>query len=134
MRGTLVFEAHGRGVAREQAMSKAENQRRFFRIEYPQADRPTIVIDDRRLSLLELSEMGLKVLIAKGYAPKVDDFVRGTILLSGGRTLDVEGSVLRLISNPVSCVVRLDYGVPLPVIMEEQRRLIAQKRDEDDDD
>ncbi len=115
-------------------MSKAENQRRFFRIEYPQADRPTIVIDDRRLSLLELSEMGLKVLIAKGYAPKVDDFVRGTILLSGGRTLDVEGSVLRLISNPVSCVVRLDYGVPLPVIMEEQRRLIAQKRDEDDDD
>ncbi len=78
--------------------------------------------------------MGLKVLITKGYAPKVDDYVRGVIQLAASRTVDVEGVVLRLISDPASCVIRLDYGVPLSVVMEEQRRLIAQKRDEEDEE
>jgi hypothetical protein len=109
-------------------MEGVSNQRNHFRLEYPPADRPSLIIGREAHEVVDLSEQGIKFLMTKGYKPKVGDQIKGQIKFRDGKTVDVAGKVLRLLTEANQCVLTLTQGLPLPKMMEEQRYLLQKYR------
>ncbi|HEU5170031.1 MAG TPA: PilZ domain-containing protein [Gemmatimonadales bacterium] len=76
------------------------HEREHYRIEYPTAARPRLVVGGHVCEVIDLSERGIRYRAAAGVLP---------------------GVVLRLTGDQVSC--RLDAGVPFKQIVDEQRYL-----------
>lgn len=100
------------------------NQRAHYRLDYPHADRPMLVIETRQCPVLDLSEKGCKFLLPKGFRPAPKTRFRGTIHFKSGKTCEIDGHVLRVLPEAETCVLILTVGVPLTLMMEEQRLLI----------
>ncbi len=106
------------------------NNRDFFRLEYPAADRPTIVVSGMTYEVLDLSEEGVKFAVPSSFKPNPALKIRGTITFKDGKSVDVVGTVLRILErkDKNQCVLTLTSGVPLPKMMEEQRYLLKKYR------
>ncbi len=100
------------------------NQRDFYRLEYPAADRPRLLVDKMEFEVLDISEKGCKFLLPKDIRPAEKMRVFGKLRFHDGRTCPIEGFVLRVFADKNTCILELTVGVPLPIMMEEQRRLI----------
>ncbi len=100
------------------------NQRENFRLEYPKADRPEIQVDKYRYEVLDLSEKGVKFDCGKTYRPQQNAPLIATVFFQGGKSCEVKGTVLRYLAEKNQCVVILTQGVPLPLMMEEHRKLL----------
>lgn len=100
------------------------NKRDHFRLEYPKDERPVFVVDRKSYEICDVSEHGLKFQLRDGFKPMTKTRIKGVIHFGEGRTCAVEGVVLRMVDAQKQCVVKLTTGVPLPMMMEEQRRLI----------
>lgn len=103
-------------------MSKPE--RRHFRIRYPVPDRPKLIVrSDLSLPVADVSERGIRLVLEDANAAlAVGDFFRGNLRFQSGRVVAVTGKIIR--EADMQIVALLDQGVPLPVIMEEQRLLL----------
>lgn len=114
----------------EKKASAVANQRDFFRLEYPQPDRPTIEIAGEKIPVLDVSEQGIKVSSSRRFSFKAKMEIRGRITFLDKSGCDVAGTVLRVLEDG-NIVIQLTTGVPLGKMMEEQRHLIKKyKRDE----
>jgi hypothetical protein len=98
-----------------------QEKRRFFRLSYPPARRPTFKVRTHELEILEVSEKGLKFLNDKKI--KLAEWVRGTITFHDGECLDVEGRTVRKEGDEI--VLSLIAPVPFPRILKEQRFVIS---------
>ena len=106
------------------------NQRDHFRLEYPAADRPTILVQGTLYAVLDLSEKGVKFAVPKQFKPPPNKKIKATITFKDGKKIEIAGSVLRILEgkDDNQCVMELSEGVPLPKMMEEQRILLKKYR------
>ena len=96
-------------------------EREHYRIQYPTAARPQIVIDGRAHEVIDLSERGVRFRVGDDVSINVDDELAGRLRFRRGEPVDVKGIVLRIAGREIA--VKLEIGVPLKVIIEEQRYL-----------
>ncbi len=102
----------------------AKSERRHFRIRYPVPDRPKLIVrSDLSFPVADVSERGLRLVLESGtLGLGLGDFFRGNLRFQNGRVLMVTGKIIREADDQI--IALLEQGVPLPVIMEEQRLLL----------
>lgn len=101
-------------------------EREHHRIQYPTEARPQFVIAGRAHEVIDLSERGVRFRAAEDVNISVDDELAGRLRFRQGEPVDVKGTVLRIAGREIA--VRLEVGVPLKVIIEEQRYLRERHR------
>jgi hypothetical protein len=107
--------------------SEAVNRRDYYRIHFPVEERPRMLLDSQgavRLvcEVLECSERGLRFLSPTRWLRGSGAAVSGTIVFGGGTEVHVSGSVIRVQGDEVAVLLGRE-GIPLAVVLEEQRRL-----------
>ena len=95
--------------------------RAYYRVVYPLTARPVFRMGDVTAIVVDLSEAGFRILIPKGWVPRVGDPVVGRIRLVSGGEHEVEGEILRI--SPPQVAGKLIQGIPFGDMMEEQRWL-----------
>jgi hypothetical protein len=97
-------------------------KRNFFRIEYPIAEYAFFEFMGHKLKVLDLSEQGVQVEFSSATLPVQSARFNAKIHLCHGGCAEVEGVAVRFIGS--KAVFALSKGIPLPMIIEEQRYLI----------
>jgi hypothetical protein len=101
--------------------SGPSDRRDFYRLRYPETDRPKLSFDNMEYHVVEISELGARIHLARRQLSDGRK-VAGWIRFSDGEASPVEGSVLRTEGN--EAVIQLSLGVTLKRMLAEQRRLI----------
>ncbi len=96
-------------------------ERAYYRLQYPIKARPVFTVDGTEHVVLDLSEEGLRFLAADGVVLALQQEVKGIVDLRASGPVEVAGRVVRLEGHAVA--VKLEQGVPLSLILEEQRFL-----------
>jgi len=107
------------------------NPRMHVRLRYPAAGRPTLILENDALDVLDLSERGLRYRQEHGREPKVGERLEGILRLSRGETLPVRGKVVRVTHSDkpappgvIEVAAHLtELGVPRRVIMAERQAI-----------
>ena len=98
-------------------------RRGYERIEYPDGDRPVLVVGDRTLEVLDCSERGLRyALDATPPAPEVGTELRGRVRFPPGNEVEIEGAVLRVQAREVAVLFTTQW-IPRDVIVSERWRV-----------
>lgn len=102
------------------------NRRQFFRIFYPDQERPIFSCEAETYKVMDLSEGGLRMNLNESqHRPRKDAVLEGRVILPAKRgVLDVRGVVVRVEDREAA--VRFDSlnRIPLARMIEEQRILI----------
>jgi hypothetical protein len=106
-------------------MTEYEHEREYYRIEYPTAARPRFLVAGEDREVVDLCEQGLRYRAASERR-KIGDEVEGIVRFRRGEEVRVLGKVVRLIGREVA--LRLSVGVPLRVVLEEQRYIRERHR------
>ena len=99
-------------------------KREYYRIKYRDDDRPTFVMGGAKYLVMDISEKGLRFDGGLKFKPGENDAISGKIMFKSGKSCAVEGKLLRYDSSQRACIVKLDKGVSLALIMEEQRIIL----------
>jgi hypothetical protein len=100
----------------------SQNQRRrYYRLHYPEAERPTVWFKGLHYEVAEVSEGGLMILLGDGCAVRLGQSFAGVVRFQDGETNSIVGIVLRIDANKM--VVKLSKGISLKRMMAEQIRL-----------
>lgn len=100
--------------------------REYYRVAYPTSLRPRLEVLDHQFDVVDVSERGLRFRLGKAAAPEPGNEVQGTLQFRRGDTVPIRGVVVRIDDGEVA--TRLDEGIPLRVIMAEQRFLLDRHR------
>jgi PilZ domain len=95
--------------------------RAYYRVVYPLTARPIFRMGEVTAIVVDLSEEGFRILIPRGWAPRVGDPVEGRIRLVSGTEHQVQGEILRV--SPPQVAGRFEEGIPFGDMMAEQRWL-----------
>jgi PilZ domain len=98
-------------------------ERAYYRIVYPLRDRPRLELGGRQHEVVDCSEGGLRFQLTSGAPPELGAPVRAVVRFHEGQEVAVEGAVVRVQGGHVA--LRLARGIPLAVILAEQRYLRA---------
>ena len=107
-------------------MTHYEHEREHYRIEYPTAARPRFLVAGEDREVIDLCEQGLRCRAASDERRKIGDEVEGIVRLRRGEEVRVLRTVVRLIDREVA--LRLSVGVPVRVVLEEQRYIRERHR------
>ncbi len=99
------------------------DQRDFYRIQYPAADRPRLRIGTLVSEVLNLSETGVRFEPAQALSLTVGSSVTAELRFHDGHTLTVSGRVHSVQLEPRIAVLQLSSGVPAAKILQEQQLL-----------
>ena len=100
-----------------------ENSRAHYRLVYPVGDRPTFTCLGQTMEVIDVSERGLAVTSPQqSLVSKSETQLNGKIVFSDGDSVAVTGKVLRTTGDTV--ILLLSKGVPLPIIIKQQRLMI----------
>lgn len=101
-----------------------QHDREHYRIQYPAAARPRLVVNGVTYEVLDLSEGGLRVqLPADAPAPAPDTELGGVLRFRrDDEIVVVRGRVLRTDERHVA--IRLEIGLGFRVVLDEQRYLL----------
>ncbi len=102
------------------------HEREHYRVAYPTQLRPKFLVQGFTFDVVDISERGLRFRLGDAAMPDAGNEVQGTVRFRSGETITVRGTVLRVDGREVA--VRLEEGVPLRVIMEQQRFLLDRHR------
>jgi hypothetical protein len=99
------------------------NQRGYYRIEYPRAERPALILAGQTLEVVNCAERGLRYLLPETEPrPAVGSEVRGIVRFRTGTEVAVEGVVVGVYEQ--SAALRLNgSGIPFAAILAEQHYL-----------
>ncbi len=103
-----------------------QHPREHYRVAYPTVARPKLLVQGHTFDVVDVSERGIRFRLGEATPPTPGFEIEGTVRFKRGETVDVRGTVLRLDDGEVCA--RLEQGVPLRVIMEEQRFLLQRYR------
>jgi hypothetical protein len=98
-------------------------ERAHYRIVYPLRDRPRLELGGRQHEVVDCSGDGLRFQLTGGAPPEPGARVQSVVRFHEGREVAVEGSVVRVQGGHIA--LRLARGIPLAVILAEQRYLLA---------
>ena len=104
--------------------SRRPSRRAHYRIQYPSAARPRLLIDGHTFEVLDISEGGLRYHRGPHPSPGIGTTFRGTVRVRRGELIHTHGSVVR--TNNGDVAARLVVGIPFQTIMEEQRYVFEQ--------
>ncbi len=90
-----------------------DNRRKYFRVKYPYAERPKLMITEEDFDVIDISERGIKF----SLGPTLSE----TITFHDGESLAIEGNFLRTQDNEI--VIQPLKGIPAERINKEQRYL-----------
>ncbi len=76
---------------------------------------------DRRYSVAEVSEKGLRVVVENSSVLYRGMSMKGVLLLHGGKLIEIEGAILRFDGNEV--IIKLKQGPSFKHMLAEQMRL-----------
>lgn len=96
-------------------------ERAYFRLWYPQADRPTLTIGDQEFVVSEISEEGARIVLSGPFDHDHEEPFSGILRFSNGESDTIEGVVLR--ASESELVANLKPGVTLKRMMSEQIRM-----------
>lgn len=102
-------------------MSQRSCQRQYYRIKYPESDRPRLRTATGEYEIFDCSEAGVCYRVSSGPLPELGSSVSGRIRFAVGETADITGTVLRLDGELVA--IKLTTQIPFWLVLEEQRRL-----------
>lgn len=100
-----------------------ENKRDHFRVIYPETERPRFWVGPKPFEVLDISEKGLSFAVDLQNPVVSRQVVSGVVVFSSGVRVDVAGKVARIDHARGLCALKLDEGVPLMIMIEEQRML-----------
>jgi hypothetical protein len=98
-----------------------EHERAHYRITYPTAARPRLLVGDLVHSVLDPSEQGMRLRLAEGHEKQLGDEINGLLRFRRGEELRIMGKVIRVREGEVA--LQLSVGVPFRLVLEEQRYL-----------
>ena len=98
-----------------------DREREHYRIRYPTGARPRFVSETLERQVIDLCEQGLRYRMCDGETRALGDEVEGLVRLRRGEEIRVLGTVVRMSEREVA--LRLPVGVPLRIVLEEQRYL-----------
>jgi hypothetical protein len=102
------------------------SEREHYRIQYPTAARPRIVIDGRAYEVIDISERGVRFRVGEEFPFNVGDQLTGQVRFKRSDPVIVTGTVLRIAGREIAA--KLETGVPLKTMIEEQRYIREQHR------
>lgn len=104
-------------------MTKSQrNRRRYFRLQYPLSDRPSLSVDGHAFEVAELSEGGLKLFLDGDFRFYAGKTIEGNITFHDETVAVVRGVVSRVTDVEV-VVVNLE-GISFNRMVIEQQQLI----------
>ncbi|MBD1557672.1 PilZ domain-containing protein [Vibrio sp. S9_S30] len=103
------------------SQTSVEQKRRYYRLRYPKQERPVLRIKDQYYHICEVSEKGIRVLMANVASLYRGLTMAGTLRLHGNMNVSVEGAVLRFDNDEV--ILQLSKGPSLKNMVEEQRHI-----------
>lgn len=103
-----------------------ESTRQFYRINYPDVVRPRLRTKKGSFLIKCLSEHGAELVIEDHRLVEPKESIYGDVTFHNGESSFVEGLVLRSFGE--SFILRFTVGVPLRIIVNEQRYLKEQYR------
>jgi hypothetical protein len=95
--------------------------REHYRIQYPTSARPLLAMGPIEYEVVDVSEQGLRFRAAEDERWKLGDLVAGVVRFQRRDEARVNGVVVRIVEREIA--VHLSTGVPLRVIISEQRYL-----------
>ena len=98
-----------------------KQRRRYYRLQYPELERPTVWFKARYYEVTEVSEGGVMILLGDGCAVRLGQSFAGVVQFEDGETNSIVGVVLRIDANKM--IVKLSKGISLRRMMAEQIRL-----------
>jgi hypothetical protein len=101
-------------------------ERAFYRVEYPIQERPSFVIDGGELSILDMSEYGIRFLTKVDIEMNVGDILDGVIRFRGRAEESVGGEVVWIRAK--TAALKLEVPIPFGTILSEQRYLRSRYR------
>jgi hypothetical protein len=104
--------------------ARRPSRRAHYRIQYPNAARPKLLIEGHTFEVLDISEGGLRYQSGPYPTPNIGTSFRGTVRVRRGELIHTHGNVVRAINGEVAA--RLVVGIPFQTIMEEQRYVFEQ--------
>jgi hypothetical protein len=102
------------------------HDREHYRVAYPTALRPKLLVHGVSFDVVDISERGIRFRLGSAQAPEPGFELQGVLRFRRGETIAIHGSVLRVDNGEVAA--RLEEGIPLRVVMEEQRFLLDRHR------
>ena len=98
-----------------------DDRRGHYRLRYPEAERPTVRINDLDYLVADLSEEGARILLTGSPGLHQDERFAGAVLFPDGEAVPIEGVVLR--STEKHMVMKLSKAISQKRMMAEQRRV-----------
>jgi hypothetical protein len=98
-----------------------DERRRYFRLEYPSAERLTVRYKGGDYRVSQVSEGGVKILLDRHCVVRVGQFFAGVIRFKDAGIVPIVGVVLRFDEREM--VVKLTIGISFNRMMAEQRRI-----------
>jgi hypothetical protein len=99
------------------------NERAYYRVRFPLAERPSLLVGETTYPVLDFSEGGLCVGV---HAPSLslDDTVVGVVRFHDGEEFAIAGRVVREGQDNVGLLLD-NQGIPFRKVIDEQRRLLT---------
>jgi hypothetical protein len=97
-------------------------QRAYYRLRYPEAERPTMRIGDQNYAVTEISQAGVRILLTGNFPVEPGQPFTGSLRFRDGETVLVRGAVLRI--GEREAALQVLAGVSARRMMAEQRRLL----------
>ena len=94
-------------------------KRQDERVSYPTPPHPTVVIDSRPFSVLDLAENGMRFSIDRGV--RLKKHVSGRISLLSGKTFSFRGTLARRLGN--EAIVKFSAPADYALLVDEGRML-----------
>ena len=101
-------------------------EREHYRIAYPTTARPRLLVNGEHRDVIDVCELGLRYYAAEDEQRQLGDEIEGIVHFRRGEEVRVLGTVVRVIEREVA--VRLRVGIPLRVVLDEQRYLRERHR------
>jgi hypothetical protein len=133
LRGGAMARRHAARWGRKAAMAVkpyARQKRRYYRLQYPESERPLLSFSGGVYKAIDISEGGVRFSLTTRSAAKLvtNMVIAGTIDFCGRGTFPIKGRLLRIMED--LAVIELDANLPLFHIMAEQRYLIQKYKNE----
>lgn len=101
-------------------------RRTYFRLSYPPADRPILLLYDEEYEITELSENTFTFRKKGELGLGNEPWMLASIRFHDGEEVRIEGVVIR--EEEAKAVVRVRGGISFQRMMKEQRHLVAKYR------
>ena len=103
-----------------------ENNRRYYRLSYPDSLMPTAEISGHTYQVLEISEKGMRIRCGDFNRFRVSEKVSGEVTFSDGETLSIKGVIRR--KERDHYVIYELVGITFNRLVQEQRLVISRYR------